>query len=304
MIERLFSVLKNAFTKKRTSLDCEKLNQLLFLLKNLHQLKQFECDSSWKRNTSTSSTNTVPCEESLCAIAKQQRLDTDDRYGDSTSADGCGWGGFECVYALSPHTHTSTQRIGFLVTTTAHLNHEAMEKDWIWNIEPRTPTISWTNLGQKSILHHLPSGLLPWVLVTNSPSRHGTHESTSQFGDLFSLLFPAQYSTTKQWTDVMELSFIVWRWRWFVFWWFITGRFYAFAFSSWISQSAWYQLSRVVSVSLFIAWRFRKSSTLRHSWNTSGHRRHSTVCLPGNERINKVQVGVGDEIMYVGDIET
>lgn len=87
MIERIFSASKNVVTAKRTSLDCEKLNQLLFLQKNLHQLKQFECDASRKRNTLTSSTNTVSSEEFLCTIPKQQRLNTDDSYDDSTSTD-------------------------------------------------------------------------------------------------------------------------------------------------------------------------------------------------------------------------
>jgi hypothetical protein len=87
MIERLFSASKNVVTAKRTSLDCEKVNQLLFLQKNLHQLKQFECDPSRKRNASTSSANTVSAEESFCTIPKQQRLNTDDSYGDSTSTD-------------------------------------------------------------------------------------------------------------------------------------------------------------------------------------------------------------------------
>ncbi|CAF5054650.1 unnamed protein product, partial [Rotaria magnacalcarata] len=41
-IERLFSSAKNTVTDKRTSLGTEKINKLLFLQKNLTQLKQFD----------------------------------------------------------------------------------------------------------------------------------------------------------------------------------------------------------------------------------------------------------------------
>lgn len=42
IVERLFSASKNIMTDKRTSLGEEKLNQLLFLKKNLHVLKEIQ----------------------------------------------------------------------------------------------------------------------------------------------------------------------------------------------------------------------------------------------------------------------
>ena len=82
---------KKVLTKKeiekliRTSLGCQKINQLLFLQKNLKLLKELVIDKNRKRTISTSSTNTVSSEESFCTNAKQQRLDFDDVCSDSTT---------------------------------------------------------------------------------------------------------------------------------------------------------------------------------------------------------------------------
>jgi hypothetical protein len=87
MVERLSSSSKNIVNEKRTSLDCEKINQLLFLQKNLKRLKQLVNDKNRKQTISTSSTNTISSEESFCTIPKQQRLNSDDHCSDSTDVD-------------------------------------------------------------------------------------------------------------------------------------------------------------------------------------------------------------------------
>ena len=59
-IERLFSTAKNVVTHKRTRLACEKINELLFLQKNMRNLQQLSNnDLSRKRTASMSSTTTV-----------------------------------------------------------------------------------------------------------------------------------------------------------------------------------------------------------------------------------------------------
>ena len=75
VIERLFSASKNVVTEKRTRLDTEKINQLLFLQKNLDTLKELVNDVSRKRSLSMSSTTTASSEESTCTNPKQRCLD-------------------------------------------------------------------------------------------------------------------------------------------------------------------------------------------------------------------------------------
>jgi hypothetical protein len=78
VIERLFSSAKNVVTERRTRLDCERINQLLFLQKNMNTLKQLNYINNRKRTISMSSTTTVASDESICTVPKQSRLDIDD----------------------------------------------------------------------------------------------------------------------------------------------------------------------------------------------------------------------------------
>jgi hypothetical protein len=83
VVERLFSAAKNVVTEKRTRLDCEKINQILFLQKNMKCLKELSNnDLSRKRTTSMSSTTTVSSEESTCTAPKQFCLDVEDNFDD------------------------------------------------------------------------------------------------------------------------------------------------------------------------------------------------------------------------------
>ncbi|CAF1638254.1 unnamed protein product [Adineta ricciae] len=75
IVERLFSSSKNVVTEKRTRLGASKINELLFLRKNLNTLKQLINNSNRKRTLSMSSTITTSSDDSS---AKQQRLDTDE----------------------------------------------------------------------------------------------------------------------------------------------------------------------------------------------------------------------------------
>ena len=83
VIERLFSTAKNVVTENRTRLDCEKINQILFLQKNMKCLKELSnADICRKRTASASSTTTVSSEESGCTTSKQVRLDLEDSFDD------------------------------------------------------------------------------------------------------------------------------------------------------------------------------------------------------------------------------
>lgn len=87
VIERLFSASKNVVTEKRTRLGSEKINELLFLQKNLIILKNLVDNNSRKRTISMSSTTASSCEESTCTIPKQQRLEVDTSFSDSDDAE-------------------------------------------------------------------------------------------------------------------------------------------------------------------------------------------------------------------------
>ena len=81
IVERLFSAAKNVVTDKRTRLDCEKINQMLFLQKNMKALKQlFNNDPRRKRTVSTASTATSSSsfEELACTSPKLLRLEIED----------------------------------------------------------------------------------------------------------------------------------------------------------------------------------------------------------------------------------
>jgi len=82
VIERLFSSAKNVVTERRARVDCEKINELLFLQKNMNTLKQLNYINHRKRNISMSSTTTISSEESTCTVPKQSRLDIDDTFSD------------------------------------------------------------------------------------------------------------------------------------------------------------------------------------------------------------------------------
>lgn len=86
IIERLFSKAKNVVTEKRTRLDCEKINQILFLQKNMKTLKELSnnefrrkrtASMSSSTTTTSSSATTMSSEESACTVPKQLRLDDD-----------------------------------------------------------------------------------------------------------------------------------------------------------------------------------------------------------------------------------
>ncbi|CAM4875003.1 unnamed protein product [Rotaria socialis] len=81
IIERLSSTTKNVVTEKTTRLDCEKINQMLFLQKNMEILKELlNSDFRRKRTASMSWTTTVSSEESTCTAPKQLCLDVDDSF--------------------------------------------------------------------------------------------------------------------------------------------------------------------------------------------------------------------------------
>ncbi|CAF1542534.1 unnamed protein product [Adineta ricciae] len=80
IIERLFSAAKNTVDGKRTNLGSEKINQLLFLQKNLSTLKQLFQEKRRKRTVSMSSTTTMSSEDSSYTMAKRARIDDEDNY--------------------------------------------------------------------------------------------------------------------------------------------------------------------------------------------------------------------------------
>ncbi|CAF4404195.1 unnamed protein product, partial [Rotaria magnacalcarata] len=80
IIERLFSSSKNVVIEKRTRLGASKINELLFLQKNLNTLKELINNNNRKRTLSMSSTTTASSDESSYNTAKQQRLDTDESF--------------------------------------------------------------------------------------------------------------------------------------------------------------------------------------------------------------------------------
>jgi hypothetical protein len=82
IVERLFSSSKNVVTEKRTRLGASKINELLFLQKNLNTLKELINNNNRKRTLSMSSTTTASSDESSYTTAKQQRLDTDESLND------------------------------------------------------------------------------------------------------------------------------------------------------------------------------------------------------------------------------
>ncbi len=83
IIERLFSAAKNVVSEKRTRLDCEKINQLLFLQKNMKTLKQLLTNHfRRKRTVSMSSTTVLSSVESTSTVPKQFRLDVEDSSND------------------------------------------------------------------------------------------------------------------------------------------------------------------------------------------------------------------------------
>ncbi len=69
-------------TEKRTRLGANKINELLFLQKNLNVLKELINNSNRKRTLSMSSTNTASSDESSYIMNKQQRLDNDESLND------------------------------------------------------------------------------------------------------------------------------------------------------------------------------------------------------------------------------
>jgi hypothetical protein len=83
IVERLFSASKTVVSEKRTRLDSEKVNQFLFLQKNLNTLKNLINDTNRKRTISMSSTTTTSSEDSTCTIPKQQRLAAEESNSDS-----------------------------------------------------------------------------------------------------------------------------------------------------------------------------------------------------------------------------
>ncbi|CAF2003862.1 unnamed protein product [Rotaria magnacalcarata] len=86
-VERLFSSSKNMISEKRTNIGSEKLNQLLFLQKNLNLLKQLSNDSRRKRTISMSSTTTISSEDSTCTMPKQSKLDHEESESISDDAE-------------------------------------------------------------------------------------------------------------------------------------------------------------------------------------------------------------------------
>ena len=90
--ECLFSAAKNVITDKRMRLDCEKINEILFLQKTLETLKQLSNNSiTRKRTISNSSSNTVSSEDSICTAPTLTCIyvedDIDDFNGDKYCFD-------------------------------------------------------------------------------------------------------------------------------------------------------------------------------------------------------------------------
>ena len=69
-------------TEKRIYLGANKINELLFLQKNLNFLTELINNSNRKRTLSMSPTNTASSDESSYIMNKQQRLDNDENLND------------------------------------------------------------------------------------------------------------------------------------------------------------------------------------------------------------------------------
>ena len=90
IIERLFSAAKNVVTDKRTRLDCERINEILFLQKNLKTVKQLSNNSiTRKRTIPISSSTTVSAEDSICTIPKLTCIDVEDDIDDFNGDEYC-----------------------------------------------------------------------------------------------------------------------------------------------------------------------------------------------------------------------
>mgnify|MGYP002379593554 CR=1 FL=1 len=76
-VERLFSNSKMVMTDKRTRLDPEKLNKMLFLRKNLHSLKQLDEQrrESQKRKSFDKSLSDNEDEQVTPSISKKSKTD-------------------------------------------------------------------------------------------------------------------------------------------------------------------------------------------------------------------------------------
>ena len=69
--EHLFSAAKSVVTDKQTRLDCEKINEILFLQKTLQTLKQLSNNSiTRKRTILISSLTRISSEDSICTARK------------------------------------------------------------------------------------------------------------------------------------------------------------------------------------------------------------------------------------------
>ena len=90
IIERLFSAAKNVVTDKRKSLDCEKINEILILQKNLKTSKQLSNNSiTLKRTIPISSSTTVSSEDSICTAPKLTCIDVEDDIDDFNGDEYC-----------------------------------------------------------------------------------------------------------------------------------------------------------------------------------------------------------------------
>jgi hypothetical protein len=87
-VERLFSCSKSAVTDKRTRLNADKLNKLIFLRKNLHALKQLDGSQgdSGKRKSidQCDSDNKYEGEQQTPSTSKKHRI---ENYNISSSED-------------------------------------------------------------------------------------------------------------------------------------------------------------------------------------------------------------------------
>ena len=77
--ERLFSAAKTVVTDKQTCLDCEKINEILFLQKTLETLKQLSNNSITRKLTILiSSLTRISSEDSICTARKLTCIDVED----------------------------------------------------------------------------------------------------------------------------------------------------------------------------------------------------------------------------------
>ena len=81
-VERLFSCSKMIMTDKRTRLDPDRLNKLIFLRKNLHSLKKLHKNSGDNRKRKSfdecESDNEDEGEQSTPSISKRHRIEDHD----------------------------------------------------------------------------------------------------------------------------------------------------------------------------------------------------------------------------------